>query len=455
MTAPARRAALSVLRDIHTARADLPHAQARVRQTLPDPRDRALATEIVVGTLRWRANLDFIIEQASSRPLTRIDPSILDLLRLSAYQLLHLKRVPDHAVVHDAVGLARDLRKTSAAPYVNAVLRAIATKDLGSHLPTLPTAAALDDRATRRRQILDYLSVTQSHPRWLVERWHDRYGTKAATKWTCFNNTPAPITLRVNTLVSSCEQLAEQLARGGIETRPGMWATEALVVTRGNPLNSALANGRLFWLQDEAAQLVAELVTAQPGDHVLDACASPGGKSLIIAGSMSDRGLLVSADVRPGRTALLSRTLAQAGTRCTRVVRLDARFPPFGPVYQWVVLDAPCSGLGTLRRDPDIRWKRTADHLPKLAATQSALLAGAATAVQSGGRLVYATCSSEPEENQVVVNRFLETHSTFAVERPSVAHLAPLIDQDGFFQTLPHRDHLEAFFVATLRRQIP
>ena len=454
MTAPARRAALRVLRDIHTARADLPHAQARVRPTLPDARDRALATEIVVGTLRWRAKLDFIIEQASSRPLTRIDPEVLDLLRLSAYQLLHLKRVPDHAVVHDAVGLARDLGKTSAAPYVNAVLRVIANGDLDSHLPDLPTAVARED-PDRRQQVLEYLSVTQSHPRWLAERWRDRYGAEAAIEWTRFNNTPAPITLRVNALVGSAQRLAAQLARDGIETRPGTWTLNALVVTEGNPLNSPLATGGMFWLQDEAAQLVAELVTAQPGDRVLDACASPGGKSLIIAGSMADRGLLVSADVRPGRTALLSRTLSRAGTRCTRVVRLDARYPPFGPVHQWVVLDVPCSGLGTLRRDPDIRWKRTADDLPKLAATQSALLRGAATAVQPGGRLLYATCSSEPEENQAVVTRFLDTHPTFAIERPSIPHLAPLIDRDGFFQTLTHRDHLEAFFAATLRRQIP
>ena len=136
-------------------------------------------------------------------------------------------------------------------------------------------------------------------------------------------------------------------------------------------------------------------------------------------------------------------------------MRLDARHPPFGPVHQWVVLDAPCSGLGTLKRDPDIRWKRTAEDLPRLAATQSALLDGAATAVESGGRLLYATCSSEPEENQAVVKRFLETHPAFAIERPSLPRLASLVDQDGFFQTVTHRDRLEAFFAAMLRRHMP
>lgn len=453
MTAPARRAALRVLRDVHSKRADLPGAQARVRTTLSDQRDRALATEIAVGTLRWRASLDFIIGEASSRPLTRIDSDVLDLLRLSTYQLSYLKRVPNHAVVNDAVELARDLGKTSAATFVNAVLRAITKEDFSSRLPSLPTATDLKDRDCRQ-QALDYLSVTRSHPRWLVERWYDRFGAEATLEWTRFNNTPAPITLRVNTLVISAQQLADELALDGVETKTGRWTPNALIVTRGNPLGSTLATRGLFWFQDEAAQLVAELVTAQPGDHVLDACASPGGKSLIVAGAMADQGLLVSADIRPNRTALLSRTLAQAQTLCTQVVRLDARHPPFGPIHQWVVLDVPCSGFGTLRRDPDIKWKRTADHLSQLVATQLALLDGAATAVQPGGRLLYATCSSEPEENQAVVKRFLENHPTFTIERPTVPRLAPLIDQDGFFQTLPHRDRLEAFFAATLKRNV-
>jgi len=453
MTAPARRAALRVLREVHTGRADLPHAQARVRSTLSDRRDRALATEIVVGTLRWRANLDFVIQEASSRPVGRIDCDVLDLLRLSAYQLLHLKRVPNHAVVHDAVALVRDLGKRSAAPYVNAVLRMIATGDPSSRLPTLPNEVGSE--GDRRRQILDYLSITQSHPRWLVERWYDRYGADAAIQWTRFNNSPAPMTLRVNISARSAPQLADELAEEGIETRASAWTPNALVVTQGNPLSSTLASRGLFWLQDEASQLVAELVTAQPGDHVLDACASPGGKSLVVAGTMADRGLLVAADLRPARVNLLSRTLSQAGAQCTKVVRLDARHPPFGPVHQWVLLDAPCSGLGTLRRDPDIRWKRTAEDLHKLAVTQSELLDGAATAVRSGGRLLYATCSSEPEENRSVVDRFLQTHPMFTIERPSNPRLAPLIDQDGFFQTLSHRDHLEPFFAATLRRQLP
>ena len=454
MTAPARRAALHVLRDVHTGRADLPHAQARARPTLSDSRDRALATQIVVGTLRWRAKLDFVIREASSRPLTKIDPDVLDLLRLSAFQILHLERVPDRAVVHDAVALVRDLGKQSAAPYVNAVLRAIATGGPASKLPALGSALESAE-GDRGRAVLDFLSVTQSHPAWLVERWCDRFGVDAATAWTRFNNAPALITLRVNTLITSARELASALGNEGIETRPGRWTQNALIVTQGNPLTSQLASRGLFWLQEETSQLVGELVTARAGDRVLDACGSPGGKSLIIAGSMADQGLLVSGDVRPSRVGLLSRMLSQARTQCARVVRLDARHPPFGAIHDWVVLDAPCSGLGTLRRDPDIRWKRSASDLSTFATMQGELLEGAATAVRPGGRLLYATCSSEPEENQAVVNRFLQAHPVFGLEPPALPRLAALVDHDGFFQTLTHRDDLEGFFAATLRRQRP
>ena len=233
----------------------------------------------------------------------------------------------------------------------------------------------------------------------------------------------------------------------------GRWSPATLVVTRGNPLATTLARRGLFLVQDEASQLVAELVRARPGDRVLDACAAPGGKTVAIAGAMADRGLLVAGDLRRARLALLADTLAGCGCRSARIVRLDARAPlPFGPAFDWVLVDAPCSGLGTLRRDPDIRWRRTPDELPALARVQSALLDAAAAVVAPGGRLVYATCSSEPEENRHVVEAFLGRAPGFTVDPPRAPHLAPLLDAAGCVQTLPHRDSLEAFFAAVLRR---
>jgi 16S rRNA (cytosine967-C5)-methyltransferase len=445
---------------------DLAHAQARVRKDLPDTRDRALATEVVTGTLRWRARLDHIIQQASSRPLGRIDPDVLDLLRLSAYQLLHLERVPDHAVVDDAVGLVRSLGKSSASPFVNAVLRAVVRRRATLDLPQPPSSARQtsasrdeeheddEDRTEDEAALLDYLATTLSNPRWLAERWYRRYGFEATEQWLHFNNTAAPVALRVNTLRRTPDQLASELAAHGVDTARSRWTPDALIVTQGNPTTTPLANQGLFWLQDEASQLVAELVMAQPGQRVLDTCASPGGKALVVASTLDDEGLLVCGDLRPRRVAILKEILAGVGPDCTRIVRFDARRPPCGPVFDWVLLDAPCSGLGTLRRDPDIRWRRLPDDLESLAAMQLTLLEGAASAVAVGGHLVYATCSSEPEENQLVVSRFLETHPHFRLEPPSQPRLSALVDGEGFFQTLPHRDGLEAFFAATLGRSI-
>lgn len=452
MTAPARAAAHRVLRDVHSGRCDLPQAQARARRALDDPRDRALAAEIAIGTLRWRAALDCVLAQASSRALDTLDPDVLDVLRAAAYQLRHLQRVPAHAVVHDAVALTRTTARARAAGFVNAVLRTLAGRPQAAALPTRPAGAGRVGGLDRQRA-LAWLATTQSHPRWLVERWLDRYGFDAAARWTSFNNAAAPITIRANTLRISPPALAEQLASRGVEVAPGRWSPAALIVTRGNPLATDLAAAGLFQIQDEASQIVAELVRARPAERVLDACAAPGGKTVAIAGAMANRGLLVAGDRRPARLALLADRLARCGCGNTRTVRLDARGPlPFGAVFDRVLVDAPCSGLGTLRRDPDIRWRRRPDELQALGRLQSALLAGAATVVAPGGRLVYATCSGEPEENQDVVEAFLEREAEFRVEPPVAPHLEALVDAGGRLRTLPHRDGLEAFFAVVLRR---
>ena len=240
--------------------------------------DRALAAEIAVGTLRWQAALDAIIGQISSRPLATLDVDILDLLRAAVYQLLYLERVPSHAVVNDAVSLSRAVGKQSATGFVNGVLRAITTPPPRFSLPKRPSPGSTTVEALERQGFLDYISITLSHPRWLVERWLDRYGPDAAERWARFNNEPAPITLRVNTLKTSPNALATRLKTYGVQVRQGRWSPRTLVVMRGNPLGTPAATEGLFLVQDEASQLVAELVAAHPDSRVLDACASPGGK---------------------------------------------------------------------------------------------------------------------------------------------------------------------------------
>jgi 16S rRNA (cytosine967-C5)-methyltransferase len=450
--APAREAAYQAVRAVNAGRADLPEALARARGRLADDRDRSLAAEIAAGTLRWLAALDAVIGAIANRPVSRLDAEVLDILRVSVYQLLHLDRIPASAVVHDAVELARVHKKRSATGLVNALLRRVDRERDRLPLPARPADGAAAGA-------LDYLSVTLSHPRWLVARWLSRHGFEAAATWAEFDNRPAPLTLRANTLKTSVNELAEALAAEGVACEPTRFAPDGLTVRQGNPLRTPLAGAGLFLVQDEASQLVAVAAGARPGERVLDACAAPGGKTIALAGDMAGRGLLVAADLRARRLDLLRETVRQTGASLVRIARLDASGAlPFGAVFDCVLLDAPCSGLGTIRRDPEIRWRRTAEDLPRLAAVQDAMLERASATVRPGGRLVYATCSSEPEENEDRVAAFLDRHRDFAAVDPAAdagrgRALAPVVSEAGFLRTWPFRHGLEAFFAAVLRRR--
>jgi 16S rRNA (cytosine967-C5)-methyltransferase len=443
--AAARLAAYEVLRAVNTGRGDLPGALAQVRSRLPDERDRALAGEIATGTLRWQAAFDAIIEAFAKRPVEKLDPEVLDILRLTAFQLLHLDRIPASAAVNDAVALTGKVGKRSASGLVNAILRRISREK--GHLPLPRSPATLS-----HEEALLYLERTLSHPRWLVARWQDRYGFAAAERWARFDNAPAALTLRANTLRTTRDELAERLTSVGVATEPTRFAPHGLTVRHGNPLSTPVADEGLFFVQDESSQLVAELVGATAGERILDACASPGGKTTAMAARMGNRGLIVATDLRGRRVDLLARTIQTLGVACAKVVQADASAVlPFCASFDAVLLDAPCSGLGTLRRDPDIRWRRSEGELGRFAMLQSQMLGRVADVVDHGGRIVYATCSSEPEENEEVVAAFLSAHDEF-VQAPQCipAWLAPFITADGHFRTLPFRDDLEAFFAAIL-----
>jgi 16S rRNA (cytosine967-C5)-methyltransferase len=453
MIAPARRAAFDALQAIAAGDVDLATAMAQARRRLPDARDRALAAEITTGTLRWLGRLDHLIAHYARRPVERLDAPVLQLLRLGAYQVTRLERVPVSAVVNDAVELAKQAGARGAAGLVNAVLRAIARER--NRLPLPPEPPAGPDQP--RDAALDYLSITLSHPRWLVERWLDRAGFDDTKAWALFNNSPAPLTLRANLLKTTVPELREALAQAGVETDPARYSPHALVVRRGNPLRTPLSEPGMFGVQDEASQLVALFAGARPGQRVLDLCAAPGNKTLALAADMRDEGLIVAADLRERRLRLLRRTVASGGARAAHLVRLDATRPlPLRSGFDLVFVDAPCSGLGTIRRDPEIRWRRTAGDLAPLADTQLKILGQAADVVAPGGRVVYATCSSEPEENERVVTRFLAERSEFRLADPRVespplsAALTDVLDDSGCLRTLPWRHGLEGFFAAML-----
>jgi 16S rRNA (cytosine967-C5)-methyltransferase len=450
MIAAARIAAYEILLAVSAGRADLPSAIDRVRSPLEDERDRALATEIATGVQRWRATLDHLIEQFSKRRIDRFDPEIVEILRLGAYQLLHLTRVPAAAVVNDAVDLAGKAGKRSAAGLVNAVLRTVSRKRASLPLPPRPPDPS------DRTAALDYLSVTLSHPRWLAARWYERFGFDACERWMTFNNTPAQVTLRANPLMVTRDELHGRLAERQIATTPGRFAPDALIVTAGHPLRDPGTAAGLFVVQDEASQLVSLLAGATPGPLVLDTCASPGGKTTALAAASAERGRVIACDVRDHRIDVLRRTVDQSRARNVSIVQADLLAPlPFHALFDCVLVDAPCSGLGTLRRDPDIRWRRQEADLAPLAANQLRMLCHAADAVRPGERLVYATCSPEPEENEQVVEAFLRLSPGFGEVDAGTVHPrlpATLVDERGHLSTRPDHHHLEAFFGAVFKR---
>lgn len=450
MIAPARVAAFDILSAVSADRLDLASAIARSRTALTDDRDRALAAEIATGVQRWRAALDHLIVHFSKRPIDRLDPEILEILRLSLHQLLHLTRVPASAVVDDAVNLAGRAGKRSAAGFVNGVLRTVSRTRSSLPLPRRP------DDPGDRAQAIEYFSITLSHPRWLVERWYDRLGFETAEAWLHFNNRPAPLTLRANRLRVTPADLRARLAALDVMAAPGRFAPDALVVGSGNPLRRPGGVEGLFVVQDEASQLIALLAGAHPGPRVLDACASPGGKTTAVAATLEGRGRVVACDVRAGRISLLGRTVKATGAANVRIVQADLLSPlPFRAEFDTVLVDAPCSGLGTLRRDPDIRWRRGEAHLAPLAGAELRMLRHAAQVVRPGGRLIYATCSSEPEENEDIVAAFLRGSSEFAPLDARRAHpLIPeaVVDERGHLRTTPDLHGLEAFFGAVVER---
>jgi 16S rRNA (cytosine967-C5)-methyltransferase len=342
----------------------------------------------------------------------------------------------------------------SAAGFANAVLRRLARERDALTWPPRPPADAGNDRVG----LIEHLSVVHSHPAWLVDRWLDRYGAAETETWLAFNNRAPALTLSVNRLRGTREDVACRLRAEGIETSPTKVAPEGLVVTSGRPIGSRAYQDGDFVIQDEASQLIAVLVEASAGQCVLDGCASPGGKTIALAAQTARSGLVVATDVRRRRMELLATTLRRCGANGVHMIQVGTSGDlPFQPAsFDRVLVDAPCSGLGTIRRDPDIRWRRRSDDLPAFRDAQVDLLKRLATAVAVRGRLVYSTCSTEPEENEEVVQRFLATTRGFVlVNLATLSQIQPAIramaTSEGYLRTSP-RFGLEGFFAAVLAR---
>jgi len=438
---PARRAAFLILRRIAETPLDpaaLLHSPITARLS---PADVDLATELVYGTLRWQATLDFISEAHARRPMKEIDLPLVLALRIGLYQLRHLTRVPPRAAVDEAVKLAHAFARPAGARLVNAVLRSFCRRP---DVPPLPTKG--DDP-------LGYLSITCSHPEWLARRYLERWGLAQAEALSQRNNLPAPMDLRVEPPLEP-EEARRLLAQEGVAAEPLTLVAGALRVSSGKPQATSLYREGAIHIQEGGSQLVARLLAAGGKDWVLDACAAPGGKATAIARA-APGGVILAIDRSPGRLALVGSLVERLGLPNLRLLAADSERLPLGRTFTRVLLDAPCSNLGTLARNPDVKWRVHEEDLPRHAARQRGLLASCAAATGPGGTLVYATCSTEPEENEVVVRDFLANHREFEIAEPPPSFPAAaraLVDADGAIRTVPSRHGLDGYYAVILRR---
>lgn len=411
-----------------------------------EERDRALLTEITYGTLRWRGTIDARLARYVRRPLNQLDPLVRSLLQLTCYQLLYLERVPPYAAVNEAVEIAKRAGGQKAAGFVNAVLRNL--------LRERHTPSALPDEP------ISTLAIQYSHPEWLVRRWVDQFGIDQAVALLKANNQKPPLVVRANRLKCTREELLERFARAGIDAAPVCFTPDGISLAGGGLVDKlpGFLEGQ-FQVQGAASQLLGYLVGPLPGERILDACAAPGGKSTHMAEIMADRGEIIALDKSASGVEKIRANASRLELRSISALAADVA-QPLGaiatPAFDRVLVDAPCSGLGTLRAHPEIKWRRGEQDIRRLARLQLEILGAAAAYLRPGGILVFSTCTLTHEENEHNVRAFLAEYREFELQEaarylpPQAAHIVI----GPFFQALPHRDDTDGFFAARMRRKI-
>lgn len=412
------------------------------KNPLGDP-DRRLLTQVVYGTLRWRGRIDWVLGQLLERPLAKLEPLVRNLLRFAAYELLFLDRVPAYAAVNEAVKLARKHAGKGKVGLVNAILREITRRSRSAWTPDHTSA--------------EQVAAFGSHPPWLVEMWRKQLGDEETIHLMEANNTEAPLVLRVNRARISRDQLIERLRSHGIGAEPGVWSPQAIRLKQASGI-AALAEFRegLCQVQGEASQLVSFLLDVQPGTRLLDVCAAPGGKATHLAELLGDRGEVIATDISARGLEKLHDNASRLGLESIRAYESDAsRGLPEAPAsFDRVLVDAPCSGLGTLRSHPEIKWRRSGRDIRRLSRLQRKILGHTAPLLKPAGILVYATCTLSAAENERVVESFLSINENFRLGEAgsylpgSARHMV----SGPYFQALPHEHDTDGFFAAVLLR---
>ena len=455
---PARRIAFDILLRVETKGA---YASDALHAALDDKikyADAALATEITMGVLRWQGQLDFLLAQFSDRPFSRFDPEVAVALRIALYQLRFLTRIPASAAVTESVQMVKLARKVSAAPFVNAMLRKASLQARRPAADLLPTGMPAAER----------LAALYSHPLWMVQRWLARFGEERAAALLQANNRPPRLTCAVSDPQEK-DAVLTSLRRESLHPEPGLLLNQAFSVSGGSPArSSAFREGRIS-IQDEASQAVPLLLNVKPGTRVLDLCAAPGGKTAALARAAGEDGLVVATDLHTHRLIATRAQFARLHLDRVHLIALDAEKPlPLRAFFDRVLVDAPCSGTGTLARHPEIRWRLKPEQLTDFHRLQLPILRRAAGQTKVGGRMLYSTCSLEPEENEKVVDEVVKKSSAYSDElrrvpaAEAIAALTPhlargvdparLFDANGAFRTAPERDGTDGFFAALLEK---
>ncbi len=443
-----RHTALAVLEESQDKRTTLDKVLEKNDEILDamTSRDRRLCHALVFGILRNRAFLDSIIRKHSKTPFERLDPKVVHLLRLGLFQIVFMDRVPDFAAINTTIELSKQKGARKASGFINAVLRKAAQN------PCLPASCPAKTRAAD-------LAVSHSFPRWLVKKWLAAYGHEACSRlFTTINEIPA-LTIRVNSLKTDRAALAQALDSSGYRIALTRTSPDGIHILKPGTRIPDLPgfDQGFFQVQDEAAQMVTRILAPRAGESVLDACAGLGGKSFHMAQIMNNKGSILAADTGKQKLSRLEKEAKRLGVTMVTTRQMDiltASVKETGTYFDRVLVDAPCSGLGVMRRNPDTKWKRSPKDLARLGARQKKILNASANLVRPGGVLVYAVCSCETEENQDVIKAFLAKRKDFSPDPTPVScsFVSQILDSRGFFKTYPQHPYMDGFFAARLVR---
>jgi 16S rRNA (cytosine967-C5)-methyltransferase len=408
-------------------------------------KDAGLLTEIVYGTIQRKITLDYYLQPFLKNP-RKMQAWVKVLLRLSLYQMVYLDRIPEHAVIYEAVEIAKKRGHKGISSMVNGVLRNVQRQGV-------PSLDAIKDP-------IEKLAVETSHPLWLVQRWTAQYGIDKTRQICEASLLPPKQTIRVNTSRFTLEEVIEKLAEEGIEVQRGILAPEALEVQKGNAAHTEAFRHGMFTVQDESSMLVAHAVGATDGDKVLDSCAAPGGKTTHIAEKLYHTGSVVSLDIHDHKVKLITEQVERLQLPNVTAIVMDSRqvnehFEKES--FDKILVDAPCSGFGVMRRKPDLKYTKTEQDILQLARIQLQILEAVEPLLKKGGTLIYSTCTIDQEENKEVVEAFLENHPDFVPDDTLIRRLPQLVSEkvkDGQIQLFPDDFQTDGFYIACLRKKV-